>query len=1106
MTDAQGAITVGNLTNVQGVAIGHGARAMVLRFSLVEQIHFGSQGGEARVDPTFDLARQPLALPDPHQPEPEVSHLIGRSAELQALLALLQQTCLGTRGHAVWLTGRSGTGRHALAQRLLHLARATTVSAGAPAQSIDLLALTARFRAEDSEPTPAGREDDHWTLQIKAAFPTASASGGTAWVALMRQILMTSGSPTVPPGLSDDVYSLTAWLRRSLADGRVGLLVLRGIEHAPVVWAGLLDELVRDATDDVRLMVLPILTVAEPLKPGTSQPFEVLALKQCAAGRATALWLDTLPFAELEQSLPETDPRVLERLYELAQGSPLWIEKLWEDWHRRGWLQPGPNKGWSASERFAGSSARAHALAVLRGALRSAPVDTPYTLEEALRILTVAALEGSTFTVAAVADVTGLSVDDLTAFLADRLTGSNGLVAPAPAAILQIGGQPLKTLERFRFDPPITYHVLAQLPDSTERSRLARLLSDALERAYWPVPEHVGERLRHLLTLGEMAPSTQSPLDVEEGARQRRLSFAAHVGGIEPRLTVLEQTVSYWTQTSADDPARDQRLALAHEDLARALQTIGRDADALAQAEAALELYRKQGWLNSVGATALLCASLCQRLGQWSLAREKVAEARQSFGDPADRRDEAHVLHLLGGIARHDGDLRQAEQYQRQALELYRVLQDAGGQAVCHASLGWMRLERREFGEGAAAFGRALIASEAAAESQLVIHSLHGLGRSNRLLGELIEARRHLERALELAQQSDALAVTAMCLFELSQVERAAHDTDQARNLALRAAALYERVQDHFSAGDCLQSLAHDQPEAGWDKRALACFHQSLGLARQRQDRVLEARALDRLAKLASDRGALEEAATHLQQLIAIDPVPTSQRATVDALERVARRLRDRGQAREGRDLLSAIVDTYDRLEQPVRAIDALLDYVRLAPPADLREPTHQALLAQALARSERLAGEDGLDCLARSATALAELEANAERWPAVLALAMKAQTALEMQGDLDVFWLDYGRAVRLRAQAALHVRTDPAAYEMLLSITEAQLPKGVDPLFICPNVETLFDIDLALGRRDVGCRLVREVVAAARAANRPATLTPGILQRLAICDGGLNS
>jgi len=1101
MTPGQGAISVGDLTNVQGVAIGHGARAIALRFSLVEQVILQAQGGEARLDPTFDLERRPLALPEPHQREPEVGHLIGRSAELQALLALLQQTCLGTRGHVVWLTGRPGMGRNALAQRFLHLARTATLSGAHGSQPIDLQILTARFRPDDSERTPdergGERGDDHWSRLITAVFPTASAAGGPVWVSLMRQILIASGSSDVPPGLADDVHSLAAWLRRILAGRKVGLLVLRGIEQAPVVWVDLLDELGRDATDDVRLMVLPILTLEEPLRPGTPQPYEALALKQCAAGRATAIWLDTLAYAELEQSLPNTDPRVLERLYALANGSPLWIEKLWEDWHRRGWLQRSPNQGWRASDRFAGSSARAHALAVLRAALRSSPKDSTYSVEDALRILTVAALEGHTFTVAAVAAVTGDAIEDLTGFLAGQLSGPRGLLAAAPPATVRVGGQQLKVLERFRFDPPITYHVLAQLPEAAERSRLAQRLADALERAYWPCPEQVGARLRDLLALGGTSRPAQTLSDTEQRARQRRMAFAATVPVIDHRVSVLEQAVSFWTHTSAEDPARGERLALAHEELARAFHVIGRNAEAFNHAETALELYRVHGWHSRANAAALLSASLAQRLGQWSLARERVEDALPEPGDPVDRRDEAHALHLLGEIARHDNDPAQAERHKRQALEHYTTLQDAGGQASCHISLGWIWLERRNIKAGAAAFQQALRAAEAAADSPLVVGSLQGLGHSARLLRDLPAAREHLERALELVQQSEALAVTAWCFFELSQVERAAQAPDRARDLALRAAALYERAQDHCLAGDCLSTLAKDEPGAGWDARAQACYRQDLAIARLRTDRVQEARALGRLADMAERAEAIDEAITHRQALIAIGPAGLTQETNLAALERLARRLGSRGRAREARELINTIVAAYDRLAQPARAVGALLAYVKNARSAEPREPAHRAFLSQALARAEHLSGEDVLYYRSLSALALADLEADVADWPAVLALAQAAQTDLEAQGDLDLFRVDYGRALRLRAIAAWHLDTDPLAYEQLLALTEEQLPNGVDLLFVCPNVETLFDIDVALGRRQAGCRLLQRIAAAARAMTPSAPLTDGIQQRL---------
>ena len=142
------------------------------------------------------------------------------------------------------------------------------------------------------------------------------------------------------------------------------------------------------------------------------------------------------------------------------------------------------------------------------------------------------------------------------------------------------------------------------------------------------------------------------------------------------------------------------------------------------------------------------------RLGQFSEAQANYERALEQFTRAGDERSMAIVHTNLGELLRVQGRFAEAEGHLTQAVRLHDTNEVTEGRVEARVHLAWSLLGR---GQSEAALETGLIAVALAEESHtpaLLIKALTPLGEIRRQRGEVREARRVLERAVELVEST----------------------------------------------------------------------------------------------------------------------------------------------------------------------------------------------------------------------------------------------------------------------------------------------------------------------------------------------------------------
>ncbi|MBO3746768.1 tetratricopeptide repeat protein [Streptosporangiaceae bacterium NEAU-GS5] len=251
--------------------------------------------------------------------------------------------------------------------------------------------------------------------------------------------------------------------------------------------------------------------------------------------------------------------------------------------------------------------------------------------------------------------------------------------------------------------------------------------------------------------------------------------FDAHAWRLAMTLVEFSDRKGYWqdwisTHMVALDAARraGDRLAQARlrTGLARALNRLGRHADARAQLESALRHFK-------------------------------------DLGHPAD---EAATYLALASAAEREGDLAEAVGHDRAALDLYRTAGQVAGQAEALNALAWDLAHSGDF-EHAAAYGQeAIELAEAIGDRHAAAAASDTLGYVGHLAGDHAQAITCFRHALELYRDLGDSYNVADVLTHLGDAEEASGRSDAARAAWLEAVDIFDALR-HPAADDVRAKL-----------------------------------------------------------------------------------------------------------------------------------------------------------------------------------------------------------------------------------------------------------------------------------------------------------
>ncbi|MBE2225044.1 MAG: tetratricopeptide repeat protein [Anaerolineae bacterium] len=437
---------------------------------------------------------------------------------------------------------------------------------------------------------------------------------------------------------------------------------------------------------------------------------------------ATLIKLGPISEDDILHSIAPADPRLAQRLYELAEGSPYWSEIIWEEWidaHELG-VEQDKNGVWQAIRDDVGNltiyanvaQEVCHQLERLLQEREDSK--SPYSRKQVEEILQCAATEGEIFTVEAVAAVLSLDKDELLTFFEEFLELDEDENSPQPnvSGLIEWNGEVQidpnsskqedytgRIVTEYAFASPYLYYAWCKHPPLIlKRGEWKALLAMELERLYWPYGEKIVEKLALL------APRLAEPYRQRQ---QKRVSL---------------QQLRYQVHMLLGEKKEDQYAAYRLFDVGEKL--LGVLADNASHAEEGIRLaqtlYERALFWQDVGVEASIAHYWAWHLHNTGNFAEALPLCQRAV-DLCEIEDLDHLLYAaslntLGALLQAMGNLSEARPFFERALSIYEKAlgPDHPDTATSLNNLGYLLQDMGNLSEARPFFERALAILEQA--------------------------------------------------------------------------------------------------------------------------------------------------------------------------------------------------------------------------------------------------------------------------------------------------------------------------------------------------------------------------------------------------------
>jgi tetratricopeptide (TPR) repeat protein len=271
----------------------------------------------------------------------------------------------------------------------------------------------------------------------------------------------------------------------------------------------------------------------------------------------------------------------------------------------------------------------------------------------------------------------------------------------------------------------------------------------------------------------------------------------------------------------------------------------------------------------------------CRQLNRLTESLDHHRRALSLASACAARFDEARSLNLIGLIHLRTRQLDLAEEHFTQAWRSFQEQGEPHRAAMALSSIARALLAAGHLPEAAAAARQALAAHRATNSRQSIGNALNIAAELHRERGELDEARRAIDEALDIALTLRDHTLEGYWLLTLGDIQRTAGAYGEALISYQRSAMLHRRLGDRSrealawgGTGQTYAALGRPGEAAAFHRQA-AAVHGDLGDAWQR------AVELDHLAAAVRPRNP-QSARTHCTEALArLAPYPDSRTAAV---------------------------------------------------------------------------------------------------------------------------------------------------------------------------------------------------------------------------------
>lgn len=613
------------------------------------------------------------------------------------------------------------------------------------------------------------------------------------------------------------------------------LVVVDDLQWADTASLALLDRIGRRLTDAHVLVIGAYRTSDVTLGEGQAQhPLDpvvneltrqfgdiVLDLDADQDGRA---FID----AFLDQEPNDLGEEFRRTLHDRTGGHPLFTVALVHHLQDHGGIVWQTHRGWVA----VGDLDWEQFPARVEGVIGQRLARLPQGLHQSL---TVAAVEGETFTAEVLARVQQVDLRELVGDLSRVAHRRHRLVRAV--GIERVDG---RRLSRYRFSHVTVQHYLLQHLDEVEAGFLH---------------EDVGLAVEDLF--GADNPRTLDPLArhfhlaaVPDKARQ----YAKRAGERAAAAFANEAAVRHYTQALewAEEDADRVRLLTARV----GIHTLATDIAAAEQDILALEELVAASTDPADSAPVLLLrARHRNHTGDYAQAVRDARAAATAYEQVGDRTGHGQARIVLGELLRATQEYADSREELQRGLELARGVGDAALEAQALAGLGVVADLTGDRAAGRACFEESLAIHQREHRTSGVVTGLIHLGVNSWRSNDLADGTDRLQEALTLAQQIGARRLAGRAQANLGLLLCSRLQLDAGRHHLEEALLLNREVGGPYAVSRTIGLLAHATRVLADYPRAEALEQEALDLDRQVGDRQDEGFRLANLGEIARATG-----------------------------------------------------------------------------------------------------------------------------------------------------------------------------------------------------------------------------------------------------------
>jgi len=283
------------------------------------------------------------------------------------------------------------------------------------------------------------------------------------------------------------------------------------------------------------------------------------------------------------------------------------------------------------------------------------------------------------------------------------------------------------------------------------------------------------------------------------------------------------------------------------------------------------------------------------------------------------KRREAKVLTVLGGVLQKQDKFKDARQVFEQAIEIAETLNDQSSLAIRLNCLGGLLQQQGKLEEAQQVFEQAIEIAETLNDQSSLAIGLNCLGGLLQKQGKLEEAQQTFERQIEIAETLNDQFSLAIGLNRLGGLLQQQGKLEEAQQTFERQIEIAETLNNQSQLAIGLIYLRELLNKQGKLEEAQVAFERSIEVNEALNNQSQLATDLKRLGRLLHKQGKFEEAQQACERYIEVAQALNNQSQLATGLKQLGRLLQQQGKIEEAQQAFERCIEIAENLNDPER-------------------------------------------------------------------------------------------------------------------------------------------------------------------------------------------